>query len=286
MKGNLNERAMLVTLHTSVWTARKHDKRVSKEVSDAHGASENAGRYNKRLLPQDAKCYKDVTAADTFAVSLHKEQTLPWLDTCYGQRILPVTNFLPYSEKIRGARERFENAVRIFVGQYDALREEARTHLNGMFDPDDYPSAAEINGKFKFSTSTMPLPVADDFRCQLAEAEMDSIRSQIQVSVQDACNEAVKDAWKRLADALDKMSAKLHDPEGIFRNSLFENLSELCEILPRLNLYNDPLMEKVTSSVRASILAHSPDDARTDAAKRARIAKEVDKITKTMAGCL
>src|SRR6185295_16179776 len=183
MKGNLNERAMLVTLHTSVWTARKHDKRVSKEVSDAHGASENAGRYNKRLLPQDAKCYKDVTAADTFAVSLHKEQTLPWLDTCYGQRILPVTNFLPYSQKIRGARERFENAVRIFVGQYDALREEARTHLNGMFDPDDYPSAAEINGKFKFSTSTMPLPVADDFRCQLAEAEMDSIRSQIQVSV-------------------------------------------------------------------------------------------------------
>jgi hypothetical protein len=41
---------MLAAVHISIWTAVKHDRKVSRQVADEHGAPETAGRYNKKLL--------------------------------------------------------------------------------------------------------------------------------------------------------------------------------------------------------------------------------------------
>jgi len=46
----ITNRAMLAAVHISVWTATKHDRRVSRAVADQKGARERAGRYNKQLL--------------------------------------------------------------------------------------------------------------------------------------------------------------------------------------------------------------------------------------------
>ena len=49
----ITERAMLAAIHISVWTAIKHDRKVSREVAEQHGAYAGAGRYNKQLLRED-----------------------------------------------------------------------------------------------------------------------------------------------------------------------------------------------------------------------------------------
>ncbi|MBV8674989.1 MAG: hypothetical protein JOZ33_16285, partial [Acidobacteriaceae bacterium] len=46
----ITERAMLAAVHISIWTAVKHDRKVSREVAERHGAYDGAGRYNKQLL--------------------------------------------------------------------------------------------------------------------------------------------------------------------------------------------------------------------------------------------
>ena len=46
----ITEKAMLAAVHISIWTAVKHDRKVSREVADQHGAHQGAGRYNKQLL--------------------------------------------------------------------------------------------------------------------------------------------------------------------------------------------------------------------------------------------
>jgi hypothetical protein len=55
---DLHTRAMLVSLRISAWSARKYDKKISLEVAANHGASADAGRYNKYLMPADATSYK------------------------------------------------------------------------------------------------------------------------------------------------------------------------------------------------------------------------------------
>jgi len=81
---NLNEKAMLVKLSVSQWTARKYDKKVSQEINDQYSAHD-AGRYNKVLIAQEE--IKKISKVASQARSFHYFNTLPWDDN--GSRILP-----------------------------------------------------------------------------------------------------------------------------------------------------------------------------------------------------
>ncbi len=39
----ITERAMLAAVHISIWTAVKHDRKISRDVADQHGAHQGAG---------------------------------------------------------------------------------------------------------------------------------------------------------------------------------------------------------------------------------------------------
>ena len=47
----LNDKALLVQLTVSQWTARKYDKKVTEQIATQHDTVIEAGRYNKSLLP-------------------------------------------------------------------------------------------------------------------------------------------------------------------------------------------------------------------------------------------
>jgi len=44
------KRAMRAVVHISIWTAIKHDRKVSREIAEQHRACAGAGRYKKQLL--------------------------------------------------------------------------------------------------------------------------------------------------------------------------------------------------------------------------------------------
>ena len=53
--------AVQIDLNISVWTARKLDKKVSKEIDVTKGTTTQAGNYNKHLLA-GTKQIKDITS--------------------------------------------------------------------------------------------------------------------------------------------------------------------------------------------------------------------------------
>jgi len=73
---NLNDRALLVQLNVSQWTARKYDKSASKEVTTAHGANQAAGRFNKSLLPMNDKL-DNIHKKTTLIRTKYYDNTLP-----------------------------------------------------------------------------------------------------------------------------------------------------------------------------------------------------------------
>lgn len=103
----LSEKAMLVKLSISQWTARKYDRKVSHEVNSQYGANADAGRYNKVLIAQEA--IKKITKVANEARTFHYYQTLSWSDE--GYRMLPAANFMDYSTKMREFRSKFETVV-------------------------------------------------------------------------------------------------------------------------------------------------------------------------------
>ena len=84
----ITEKAMLAAVHISIWTAVKHDRKVSRDVADQHGAHQGAGRYDKQLLRGADKLDELRTLAGQIRQYFYKI-TLPWSDE--GFRLLPVS---------------------------------------------------------------------------------------------------------------------------------------------------------------------------------------------------
>ena len=217
--------------------------------------------------------------------------TLPWADN--GARILPAANYWAYTQAQRDLKETFAAEVRSFCAGYREHLAEARSRLNGLFVEADYPDPAEIDLKFAYRTGFSPLPAAEDFRVALGEGEQVHIRAQIETRLNEAAEAAGRDLWERIHKAVSCMRNRLDlyavDPvsgkaEHPFRDSLVENLRDLVELLPRLNMTGDPALETMRRRLAASLCGHDPQDLRDDGALRARTARSAEAILDDMAG--
>jgi hypothetical protein len=276
----LHDEAMIVRLSISNWTARKFDKRVSREIAVEHQVSADVGRYNKVLIDKEA--IREVTQAISAARTFHCENTLPWDDG--GGRILPAKNFLVYSKEMRVLKQRFEEAVSRFVENYDKHRNDARRKLNGMFREEDYPGRWEIKAKFGFSTDIDPVPTSEDFRVSVGDKDMERIRKQLEDRVAERMGEATRDLFIRLNDVVGRLAEALSEDGKIFRNSKVENIIEVVNLLPRLNVANDPELEALCKETKKKLCALEPQTLRDSSAARSNAAEDAKALMDKMGG--
>lgn len=275
----LTEKAMLVRVSISQWTARRHDAQATREVIENHGASSDAGRFNKALV--DPEALRPVQKIANEARTFHYAQTLPWGDD--DARILPAENYLEYTRALRDLGATFDQAARDFAGQYPELIERARGALNGLFRAADYPSPDDILRRFSFSVSVSPLPDAADFRVSLGAEETARVRVQIEKDAQAAIAGAMRDLWERLREVIRHAAERLRDRDAIFRDSLIGNIAELCSLIPRLNLTGDPALATLAEEAARTLGAQDPADLRRSEFARSIAAKDADAILAKMA---
>jgi hypothetical protein len=289
--GLLSSRAMLAGLSIRQWTARRLDKRVTEEVRQAHGASLDAGRYNKALVAKDSLAA--IVSAANAARTAHYDRTLPWLDD--GARILPAAGYIAYTEQLRTVRGDFESAVEAFVSNYPVFVDDAKSRLNGLFNADDYPHASDIRNRFAFAVRILPMPDARDFRVQLADGQADQIRQEVETATREALDHAMRDAWQRIAETVGRMVDRLNayrpaiggnKAEGIFRDSLVDNVRELVALLPSFNLTADQALDSITRRMESELCQHGADDLRESDALRADTAKAAESIMADVAAYL
>jgi hypothetical protein len=165
---DLSTKAMLAAIHISLWTARKHDRKVSREVATLNGANEQAGRYNKRLFCEAPKLDEIQTIAGRIRQYFYRV-TLPWSDE--GLRILPAELYFEFNAQMRDFAAEFRYAVDEFLDAYDTYVKEAQPMLGSLFRLKDYPPAEKVKEKFALRPEILPIPTGDDFRVSLSEDE-------------------------------------------------------------------------------------------------------------------
>jgi hypothetical protein len=277
----LGTKAVLAKPSISQWTARKFDGKATAEVEMNHGAgSGEVGRFNKILLRGES--LQKIGRVATAARELHYGMTLPWADD--GARILPTAVYLEYSNRMRSFRLDFETAVSEFLADYDRLISEARQRLNGLFRAEDYPTQSEIRRRFAFDVQILPVPSGADFRVDVGDA----VREDIERRVQEATAAAVRDAAERVRDVVARMVEKLtaYKPadgaggkaEGIFRDSLVENVRDLARMLPAFNLTGDPAFARIADRVERELGKHDADRLREDPEIRKEVAASAESI--------
>lgn len=283
---NLTERAMLVNLSISQWTATKNDKKVNREVAVAHGNDETMGRYNKSLVAKTALERIKKLAGE--ARTEHYHRTLPWRDG--GDRVLSSAGYFEYAKIMRDKAREFTSAAEDFVANYPQLIAEARISLNGLFNPDDYPAVGRIADKFSFRYDVLPMPTAEDFRINLGTAETARIRQQIESDARGMLEKAMQNVWERMQDVVAHMVVRLRGYEelpngkvkGPFRDSLITNIEDLLQVLPTLNLTDDGNISRFATDIRKHLTAYTPDQLRNSATVRDDVATRAEEILSKM----
>ena len=279
MKINIGSAALLVEVNISSWSARKLDKKVTEEVNQNKGASRSASRTNKNLLADDEKLEAINKFAANFRNWLYAE-TLPWSNS--GLRLIPTAKFFDFKTTMDKYKNEFEQLVSEFVTEYPNRIAAQAFKLGSMFDRNEYPQQDEIANKFKFSYCFSPVPEAGHFLVDLGEEMEKELKAEYEKAYEDRVNGAMKDLWVRLKDSLDKIAERLTPDESgknkIFRDSLVDNVLDLCGMLRELNVTNDPNLEKARREVEMLLSGVVAEDLRKNDDIRKDVRSEVAAI--------
>ena len=121
----LSDKALLVQLNISQWTARKYDKRATEQVAQQNASALTAGRYNKSLLPMN-DALTNIHQKSTLIRKKFYTNTLPW--GIEGTMMLPSANYLNFMTEFRKKSE-WQTLVDAFFQEYPRLHADAQSSL-------------------------------------------------------------------------------------------------------------------------------------------------------------
>jgi len=261
---SISASAVLVELNISVWPASKIDREMTEQVNTGASATRDASQTKKNLFA-GTSLRKDIEKFAARVRLYHNTHTLPWADK--GQRLLPTKLFMEYKQTMNGYAQTFDFMCDNFFVEYPRLVAEAPTNLGTMYRAEDYPDLDEVKSKFGFRRAVDPIPESGDFRLDVSADDLTELKNHYEQQHSSRLADAMKAPWDRLHTMLVGISQKLTDKEGEddkkrYFDSLITNPLELCELLGKMNVTNDPKLEEARRQLEltmlgADILLHS-----------------------------
>jgi len=275
----INASAVLVELNISVWPAAKIDREVTDQINSQAGAVRDATQTKKNLFA-GTSLRKNIERFAAKVRLYHNQHTLPWADK--GERLLPTKLFMDYKQTMNKYETEFNDLCNQFFDNYADLVQEAQANLNKLFDPNDYPPLDEVKLKFGFRRTVKPVPASGDFRLDVPAEDMDELRSEFEKQQQDKLAEAVREPWERLHAQLVSISEKMTDADDDtkkrYHDSFITNPLELCALLTKLNITNDPKLEEARRQLEITMMGANLESLKEDSEARSELKSKVDAI--------
>lgn len=272
---------MIVNLQLGVWTGHRLDKAASKRVTDEAGAESDAARVNKHLVPKEA--LKKVSNAQG-QIRLHfYDRTLPWKDN--GDRVLTRVMFQRFIEEHGALKEIFNEAVHDFLKkEYPVIVQKAEFRMGELFKKDDYPTPRELRDKFYVNLDIDGISEAKDFRVQIDKEDRKRVQTEIEEAMQRRIVEAQRHTWERLAETMGHFTERMKTKDAKFKAATIDNLAELADILPGLNVTGDPDLDALAKRIQRLVGGCDAKVIRENEKTRKVIGKEAATIMADIGG--
>jgi len=272
--------AVLVEMNISVWPANKVDREMTETVNTNASAVRDASQTRKNLFA-GTSLRKDIEKLAARIRLYHNQHTLPWADK--GQRLLPTKLFMEYKQTMNNYEAQFKQMCDNFFHEYPRLVGEAQVHLGTMYRADDYPDLTNVRNKFGFRMAIDPIPESGDFRLDISAHDLEEMKQQYEAKFDERLAEAMRTPWERLHTVLTAMSEKLKDEDGEdskkrYHDSLVTNAVDLCGLLDKMNITNDPKLEDARKQLELTMLGADIETIKDSATVRESMKNKVDAI--------
>ena len=179
-----------------------------------------------------------------------------------------------------------------FIEDFDDYVEQARLDLGKLFRIEDYPSKDQLRDRFSIRYRIKPAPDAEHFIAQLASDDTDRVKRDIERHIEEQLHDAVGDLYRRLAEAVERVSERLNeDGDGkplVFRETMISNIRDLVDVVPQLNIFGDQRLAGLCEEVKDRIAGVEPDSLRPsrtfDPVVRAQVKRDADALMEQFAG--
>jgi len=272
-------RVMLASLKISIWYARRFDAQATSEVERQY-KTPGAGRFNKRLLPDNSPEYKVVTSVAAHIRDEYYRYTLEYDPRRV--RLMPADVYLEFAASLRKLSAEFDQAKHDFLRAYPDLRERARSELNGLYSEDDYPTVEKLATKFGVHLSVLPFPDASQFGIDFPPDILKGIKDDIDSQVMNAISSATDELMARLFDTVAKLSARLNGSQEV-RLDVLNGLRDVVGLLPKLNFAGDSMLDHLLSDAKENLTRYSAAAIKESSVLRSEVAQKAADLQQLMA---
>lgn len=285
----IHERAMLCDLTMTSFTGIKTSKRDTDDLIESKGARRGSASVIVKLIPKEALA--PVASVTTKIRSVHKMLTAPWSDAA---DILPTSLFMEHTQIINDGFAERDQAVSEFLRIYPQLEGPARQAL-GDLDFDRLWTPVDIvRQAFTHKVRHWPIPQGTDFRCDLDEQDLARVKEQADADAREMWQGAMSNIQNRVIVVMQGMIEKLEAYKetvssdgnttvtGVFRDSIFDAVNNLSQIMPHFNINNDPAMAYAINEMASVASMHTPDELRRWGSARDNVVKKAKALIDNM----
>jgi len=149
--------------------------------------------------------------------------TRPWDNV--GYRILPMSHYDDFNKTFGKIKDEFEEAVQLFIDNFDSYVAEAKEDLGGAFDKSNYPDRSTLKQHFLLDIQTSQFPNIDDIRLNLSNDELVDMQDDY-VKKYDSC-----------------IRSSIQDLIILIETGDKEDVLQLFRLVKTLNVVNDPSLD-------------------------------------------
>lgn len=248
--------SMLVTMNISQHSKSKKDKTATANTEDTFIVESGMTASTKKLFkPEDLK---EIESKISEIRNFFRDNTLAWSNVGTS-RLLPSKKYDVFTATLRQHISELDEIVTKKADVLDQLIANAQHSLGSLFDPTNYSTPQKFRDSFRVRFAVTPLPSADDFRVtdNISAEDIAELKRQIEEDTKEAFKAAMKDPWERLCGAVTELIESIKGG-GKPQDRTFEGIIDLAEMLPDLNVGNDPHLDKMCKIVAERVNTIDP----------------------------
>ena len=276
----MTDKILLASYTCKLWPIARQDRRINANITKKLGLGSNAVAAKKfRINPKRDEWLRITRNRDAFR-AFHYAVTIPYK---HGYALLNPLAFDEYQERFDAAKQEHDAAVAAFLANLDSMKAEVRDWLTDSESGDCYyreSDYADLTAEaFGFGMQIEPLvhdatfdKFADIIGGEKAQELADALAAENDRAFKASCDNVAQ----RVSQALTRASDRLHNSER-WNDSAIKALQELTDLLPVLNIGDDPHIENTRKELAALFRSYSTQSV-ADKGNRKSCASEVDRI--------
>jgi hypothetical protein len=246
---------------------------LNRETAAAHGANDRDISTQVKWLADHHQ--KELNSTSSRLRSGFNARTLPWEDG--GYRVVPADRYQALCDFVAEAGGAFAEAAESIVGNWDAVIQEARTRLNGLFDKLDIPTAERFLNSIRYDMKSDVVVAPADMRIAgIAEATLERIRAQAEADYADRAAAGVDSLLASLTKFLTDLVARTDKDkqEGVRYGGWASRVKKAVGEMKHLNIVGDERLDALIKRVERIASDLDADAVREDSAARRKVRDE------------